>query len=59
MRNDCTVVILSFNVKKITDECIKYTKIAANFSQKKLQTQTTIIVVDNGSTDGTIENIRM
>src|SRR5258708_1225027 len=58
MKNDCSIVILSYNVKDITDQCIQKAKIAASYSENKLSNRVKIIVVDNGSADGTVELIR-
>src|SRR5260221_296448 len=58
MKNDCTIIILSYNVKDITDECLRKAKISASYSQKKLSNRVKIVIVDNGSTDGTVAMIR-
>ncbi|HSW97233.1 MAG TPA: glycosyltransferase family 2 protein [Candidatus Saccharimonadales bacterium] len=54
MRN-CSVIILSYNTKKITDTAIQKAKKAAIYSEKRLRNKNEIIVVDNGSTDGSVE----
>ena len=54
---DCTVVILSFNTRTITDTCIRKAEHSARYCQKKLQNNVSIIVVDNASQDGTVESI--
>jgi GT2 family glycosyltransferase len=56
--NDCTVVILSFNTKDVTDECLRKTKQAAAYAQRELNNKTEIIVVDNGSIDDSVEMIQ-
>lgn len=58
MKNDCTIVILSFNVKDITDQSIQHAKIAADYSHNKLSNHVRIIVVDNGSSDSSAEMVR-
>ncbi len=58
MKNDCTIIILSFNVKDITDKCIRDAKAAMHFSQKRIKNRIVIIVVDNGSSDGTVEMVK-
>src|SRR5579859_3322224 len=58
MKNNCTVVILSYNVKDITDECVKSVILSKEFAQKKLNNSVKILVVDNGSTDGTVQMLR-
>ncbi len=50
-----SVIILSYNTKKITQQCIS-TLIDNLAENKKFITE--IIVVDNGSKDGSVENIK-
>ncbi len=49
MKDKITVIIVSYNTLKILDECLK------SLSQSKNIYDINIIVVDNGSTDGTVE----
>lgn len=55
--NNCTIIILSFNEKDVTDTCLEKTEIAARYSKKMLGNEIEIVVVDNGSRDGSCEMI--
>lgn len=55
---DCTIVIVSFNSRDLTDTCLTKAEKAAAYSHTTLHNNTEIIVVDNASTDGTVEMIR-
>ncbi|QQG41108.1 MAG: glycosyltransferase family 2 protein [Candidatus Levyibacteriota bacterium] len=50
---DLSIIIVSFNTKDILQECLD--SVYKNLSQKY---STEVIVVDNGSTDGTVEKIQ-
>src|SRR3989344_8852417 len=55
-RPDLSVVILSFNTKKITDECLtRVERAAAEAKKSRLKVET--IVVENGSIDRSAEMI--
>jgi GT2 family glycosyltransferase len=49
---DLSISIVSYNVRKLLDECLR--SIAAHTTGIRYQ----VIVVDNGSTDGTVEMLR-
>lgn len=51
---DLSIIIVSYNTKKITENCIK--SVVKSLRNSKLLYE--IIVVDNGSTDGTVERFR-
>src|SRR4030042_3149838 len=50
-----SVIIVSWNTKSVTDECLKRLKVAAYHVRDKLTVE--VIVVDNDSKDGTSEMI--
>src|SRR5258708_3718454 len=53
-----SVIVLSFNTKDITDECLTRLKKAAEFSHNQLKNTVEVIVVENASTDGSLEMIK-
>ncbi len=53
-----SVIILSFNTKDITNRCLQKLETAKDFCGKKLGNKISIIVLDNGSVDGSVEMIR-
>ena len=55
---NCTIIILSYNTKDITDTCLRKAKAAAAYSKKILGNEITIVVVDNNSQDGSCEMIK-
>jgi GT2 family glycosyltransferase len=55
---DTTIILLSYNSKDVTDTCLRKLKPAVAYSEKRLQNTITIIVVDNGSHDGSAAMIR-
>jgi GT2 family glycosyltransferase len=55
---DISVVILSYNTREITDNCLAFVKKAQAYSHRVLKNKVDIILVDNNSSDGTIEMIQ-
>src|SRR5579871_4453446 len=55
---NCTIVILSYNVKNVTDICISKALAAKKYAESILENEITITVVDNGSPDNTAAMIR-
>ena len=51
-KQDITVILLSYNTKKITETCIIKLKKSKDFCEKKLGNKIKVIVVDQGSKDG-------
>lgn len=56
--NTCSVVILSYNTKNITDRCLQSVEVAKEYCEKKLKNNVETIVVENGSSDGSLEMVR-
>lgn len=54
---DLSIIILSYNTKNITDECLKRLQVAVDRVQKK-GIKTEVIVLDNASSDGSAEMIK-
>ncbi|HBQ51202.1 TPA: hypothetical protein DD690_04460 [Candidatus Daviesbacteria bacterium] len=54
---DLSIIILSFNTKGITDECLKRLQSSVISCQTKLKNNIEVIVVDNASEDGSWEMI--
>lgn len=55
MKQNLSVIVLSFNTKEITDECLTRLKKAKEYVEKKLDCKTEVIVLDNASEDGSWE----
>lgn len=55
---DLSIIILSFNTKDITGRCLTHLKSAKDFCEKKLKNSIEIIVIDNGSEDGSSNMIK-
>ena len=55
---DLSVIILSYNTKNITDECLRRLQISVISCQKKLGNKVSVIVLDNASIDGSPEMIK-
>lgn len=55
---DCAVIILSYNNLDILPECIDRASVAAQKCMDALHNRVEIIVVDNASTDGSVEYVR-
>lgn len=53
-----TVIVLSFNTKDITDECLTRLKKAKKYSEEELKNEVEVIVVENASEDGSLEMIK-
>ncbi len=49
---DLSVVVLSYNTKEITGRCLGKLKIAKDYCEGKLKNKIEVIVLDNGSSDG-------
>jgi len=56
---DLSVIILSFNTRDITNRCLQKLEAAQDFCEKKLGNKVKIIVLDNGSVDGSAEMVRV
>lgn len=55
---DLTVIILSYNTKEITDKCLTKLELAKTFCEKKLKNKVEIVVLDNASSDGSLQMIK-
>jgi GT2 family glycosyltransferase len=55
---DLTIIVLSYNTKEITDECLMRVKKASQAAEKDLGNKIQTIVVDNASEDGSAEMIK-
>lgn len=54
---DLSIIILSFNTRDITDECLARLQSSVVRCQTRLKNKIEVIVLDNASTDGSIEMI--
>lgn len=57
-KHNCSVIVLSYNTKRITDQCLQHLKKALKYSQDKLGNEVEVIFVENGSSDGSLEMIK-
>lgn len=55
---DLSIIIVSFNTSAITHLCLTNLKRAVNFCEAKLKNKIEVIVVDNASTDNSVEIIK-
>ncbi len=55
---DLSIIILSFNTKDITGRCLNHLKKAKDYCEKRLKNNIEVIVVDNGSEDGSPQMIK-
>lgn len=55
---DLSVIILSYNTEDITARCLEKLKIAKDYCEKRLKNSVEVIVVDNGSSDGSAQIIK-
>ncbi len=56
---DLSVVILSYNTQDITARCLSKLKVAKDYCEKRLKNTIQVIVLDNGSADGSVGLIRL
>lgn len=57
-KTEVSVVILSYNTKAITRLCLQKVKAARDYAHRELGTAVEVIVVEQGSSDGSAEMIR-
>lgn len=55
---DLSVIVLSFNTKDITGRCLDKLKVAKEYCEKRLKNKVRVIVLDNGSSDGSAQSIK-
>lgn len=55
---DLSVIILSYNTKDITARCLNHLKEAKEFCEKKQKNEIEVIVLDNGSSDGSAQMLK-
>jgi len=55
---DLSTIVLSYNTKDITDECLRRLQSSVVSCQRKLKNKIEIIVLDNASSDGSVEMIK-
>ncbi|MBI2196713.1 glycosyltransferase family 2 protein [Candidatus Daviesbacteria bacterium] len=55
---DLSVVILSYNTKDITGRCLDKVRIAKEYCEKRLGNNIEVVVLDNGSSDGSAQFIK-
>ncbi len=53
-----SIIILSYNTKDITDECLSRLRLSVLSCQKKLANQIETLVIDNASDDGSAEMVK-
>ncbi len=53
-----SIVILSFNTKDILERCLDKLKVSKAYCEKKLKNKINIIVLDNASSDGSLEMLK-
>lgn len=53
-----SIIILSFNTKDITLRCLDKLKISKEYCEKRLKNKVEVIVIDNGSMDGSAQEIK-
>lgn len=58
MSLDLSVIILSYNTKDITLRCLDKLKVSKDYCEKRLKNKIEVIVLDNGSSDGSAEFIK-
>lgn len=54
----CSIIILSFNTKDITDRCLNEVEKSIGYFRKKEKGKIEVIVVDNASNDGSAQMIK-
>jgi len=55
---EVSVIVLSYNTKNITNKCLTELKSSVDFFQKKTSRKVEVLVVDNSSSDGSVETIK-
>lgn len=55
---DLSIIILSYNTKDITNECLNRLQVSVNRCQRKLKNKIEVIVLDNASKDSSAEMIK-
>lgn len=55
---DLSIIILSYNTRDITDQCLERLQVSVDRCQKKNKNNIEVIVLDNASTDGSAEMIK-
>ncbi|MBI2018688.1 glycosyltransferase family 2 protein [Candidatus Daviesbacteria bacterium] len=55
---DISIIILSYNTQEITDKCLRRLQLSRVNCQKKLKNKIEVIVLDNASSDGSVEMIK-
>src|SRR5258705_10417374 len=55
---DLSVIVLSYNTKEITNQCLIRLQLSVNSYQAKFKNKVEVIVVDNASSDGSVEMIQ-
>lgn len=55
---DLSVIILSFNTRDITSRSLDKLKVAKDYCEEKLKNRIKVIVLDNASSDGSVEMIK-
>lgn len=57
-KQNLSVVLLSFNTRDITDKCLSQLQKSIEFAKRQSDRDIEVIVLDNNSTDGSVEMIR-
>lgn len=58
MNNNLSVILVSYNTKDITRQCLSLLKKSITYCEEKLDNQVEVIIVDNNSKDGSIEMLK-
>jgi GT2 family glycosyltransferase len=56
--DNLSIILVNYNTRDITSECLNKLAVSVKYSEETLKNKIEVILVDNGSTDGSVQRVK-